>query len=232
MAEKKQKQKSKSDNLRQKARDRLVSLYSDFMEDFRHDILLNESDRGAVLVATSFVEEAMEHLLRAVFTAKSPNKNSEEFVPQIEQLLEPGTRSSIGDFASRISVSFVIGIIDSDMKQSLDELRELRNSYSHRKKKGGKPELTSEILHKISSPIIGPGIIDIGYLGLLPKEISFDSLVGRVGKVRIHFAATIWIILLSINKATGRWIENSHHTTLVIPIGRYYGPTFEGMPIV
>jgi len=94
--------------------DRWQQWLADLDDEFRNEILLNESDRGAVLIATAFIEEALEHLLRQVFAVKSRNSSSDKFAAQLNKLVKPGIDAPLGSFAARISTCFVLGIIDTD----------------------------------------------------------------------------------------------------------------------
>ncbi|MAX36746.1 MAG: hypothetical protein CME33_09305 [Gimesia sp.] len=206
--------------------DRRQQWLEDLNEEFRYEIVLNESDRGAVLVASAFVEEALEHLLRQVFTVKSCNTSDEKFASQLNHLTRPGIDAPLGSFSSRITLAYVLGIIDVDYLTALEAFRNLRNSYAHRKANGTRPKLSAEAVMDIRSNVIGPGIWDIRYVGLLTIDVDFDSTVAIVGMFRISFALSVWMLLRTIIDETNWWKHSANAQTPIRSVPKFSGPTF------
>ena len=208
--------------------DRKQEWLKDLNEEFRYDVVLNESDRGAVLVASAFVEEALEHLFRQIFTVKSCNASKEKFPKYLNSLLKSGIDAPLGSFSSRIATAFVLGMIDVDCLKAMEALRNLRNSYAHRKADGTRPKLTKDAIKDIYTPVIGPGIWDIRYVGLLPNDVDFDSTVATVGLPRVTFALAVWMLLRSIIDETNWWRDNATAATPIRSVPKFSGPTFRG----
>lgn len=206
--------------------DRQQQWLADLNDEFRYEIILNESDRGAVLIASAFIEESLEHLLRQVFAVKSCNVSSDKFETRLNNLVKPGIDAPLGSFAARISISFVLGIIDTDYLNALESLRGLRNNYAHRKTDGTRPQLSHDTIKQIHQSIIGPGVWDVRFVGLLPNDVDFDSTVAAVGLPRVAFALAIWIMLRSIIAETSWWKANGTATTPIRSIPKFEGPTF------
>ena len=206
--------------------DRRQKWVEDLNDEFRYEVVLNESDRGAVLVASAFIEEALEHLLRQVLTVKSCNTSNDKFPMHLNRLLEPGPSAPLGSFSARITTAFVLGTIDVDYLKALEALRNLRNSYAHRKADGTRPKLTTEAIKDIYTSVIGPGIWDIRYVGLLPDDVDFDSTVATTGVPRVTFALAVWMLLRSIIDETNWWKDNATAATPIRSVPKFSGPTF------
>ena len=210
------------------AEDRWQQWSADLDDEFRYEIVLNESDRGAVLVAAAFIDEALEHLLRQILTAKSTNAADDNFTAQLNRLVKPGIDAPLGSFAARISACFVLGVIDIDYFRAMEALRSLRNHYAHRSTTGSRPQLTQDSVQTIYQRIISPGLWDIRFIGLLPADVDFDSTVAAVGLPRIAFAVAIWIMLRSIRHETEWWKTEGGPSTPIRSIRKFQGPTFQG----
>ena len=210
------------------ADDRWQKWLADLDDEFRHEIVLNESDRGAVLVAAAFIEEALEHLLRQVFTVKSCNASSDKFPSQLDKLLRPGIDAPLGSFAARISACFALGIIDIDYFNALEALRSLRNNYAHRRTDGSRPQLSEESVQIIHRSVTGPGLWDLRFVGLLPDGVDFDSTIAIAGVPRIAFALAVWIMLRSIIVETEWWKTNGTPSTPIRSSPKFEGPTYRG----
>jgi len=209
--------------------DRRQKWLEELNDEFRYEVVLNESDRGAVLVASAFIEEALEHLLRQVLTVKSCNTSNDKFPMHLNLLLKPGIDAPLGSFSARITTAFVLGTIDVDYLKALEALRNLRNSYAHRKADGTRPKLTTEAIKDIYTAVIGPGIWDIRYVGLLPDDVDFDSTVATAGVPRVTFALAVWMLLRSIIDETNWWRDNATAATPIRSVPKFSGPTFRAV---
>lgn len=84
-------------------------------------LLTNESERGAILIGTSKIEEYLEKLILTLLPSK--NKN------YISRLLNyPGALSS---FAAKIELCYAFRIINQCLYNSLNALRKIRNTAAH-----------------------------------------------------------------------------------------------------
>lgn len=210
------------------ADERWVRWLADLADEFRHEVLLNESDRGAVLVAAAFVEEALEHLLRQVLTVKSPNASNDRLPRQLDKLLSPGMEAPLGSFSARTSACFVLGIVDDSYFNALESLRTLRNDFAHRSKDGSRPKLDEDSVKVIHRSVTGPGIWDLRFIGLLPDDLDFNSTITMAGLPRIAFAMAVWIMLRCIIAETEWWKTNGTPSTPIRSIPKFDGPTYSG----
>lgn len=85
--------------------------------------LLNESGRGALLVATTHVEEFLTSLIEAAMPQEITAKHKKEIF---------NFRGPLGTFSSKIELSYVFGLINKRLYDSLTALRGLRNDAAHK----------------------------------------------------------------------------------------------------
>ncbi|MEZ8821139.1 hypothetical protein AB4562_18660 [Vibrio sp. 10N.222.54.A1] len=84
------------------------------------NILQGESDRGAVLIAASTLELALEELLKARLV-DSPNRKDVIFEHN----------GPLGTFSSKIQLSYRIGLISKQQMLMFNTFREIRNIFAH-----------------------------------------------------------------------------------------------------
>ena len=125
-----------------KVRVRLES-FVDQLDNELVGILMNESDRGSVLVASAFIEEAFEHFLR-----KKLRENCND-PSEVEWLLTAKPMAPIGSFHSRITTASVLGLIEPGFRDALLEFKTLRNSFAHRHPNKPNPQLTLDSMVKV-----------------------------------------------------------------------------------
>ena len=82
-----------------------------------------ESDRGCVLIAGSVAENALETIIRTHIVPLSRAKEEELFAGE-------GVFSS---FSAKIKTAFAFGLIDGELRDQFDRLREIRNAFAHSK---------------------------------------------------------------------------------------------------
>src|SRR5262245_16842734 len=87
--------------------------------------LYAESDRGAILIGTAYLDNDLEALLREKFC-----KEAESRPDDLDWLLK-NPIAPLKSFAVRIRVARALGLITEWERQALDELRELRNDFAH-----------------------------------------------------------------------------------------------------
>ncbi len=84
------------------------------------EVLSKESDRGAVLVTVSMLEDALTELLRArLVQGKSTDK------------LLDGFNAPLGTFSAKIAAAHAIGVIPEEWRRELELLRNIRNKFAH-----------------------------------------------------------------------------------------------------
>jgi len=81
-------------------------------------LLQEESDRGAALIGTAYLDDLLATLLRAVFVDRCADK-----------LLE--LNRPLGTFDARIRLAYSIGLIRTDTYKDLEAVRGIRNDFAH-----------------------------------------------------------------------------------------------------
>lgn len=84
--------------------------------------LLEESGRGAILIATAHADDFLTELIVATFPNEISKKDKERL------LNYPGHLSS---FSAKIELAFAFRIINKNLRDSLNALRKVRNDAAH-----------------------------------------------------------------------------------------------------
>jgi hypothetical protein len=84
------------------------------------DKFLNYKGRTGVLVASAWIEDSLEALLRANL---APDPKG------ADRLLR--TDGPLGSFAAKVSLAYSLGLIGPDMRDDLDTIRSIRNEFAH-----------------------------------------------------------------------------------------------------
>ena len=84
------------------------------------EALSKESDRGVVLISASFLDEALESLLRAKFSIRYPKSKS-----VINKLFD----GPLYTFSAKIKICYTIDLIGEWVYRDLEIIRKLRNNY-------------------------------------------------------------------------------------------------------
>jgi DNA-binding MltR family transcriptional regulator len=87
--------------------------------------LMEESDRGCVLVGAAHLDEEVQTLLRETF------ENAVEIVRKAVDPLLKGGFAPLGSFAARTKLALALGLISSEVHDALEKLRALRNTLAH-----------------------------------------------------------------------------------------------------
>lgn len=87
-----------------------------------YDELKEETDRGCAFVGAAMLDEHLRQLLGAFFV-----DDSEE----VGHLLD-NADAPLGSFSSRIRTAYCLGLISEEVKNDLNIIREIRNSFAHR----------------------------------------------------------------------------------------------------
>ena len=98
-----------------------IPLYVNVEEFKRFTAVLNaESDRGAVLVAASMLDEQLSKLISGMVIQHADTKK-----------LTEGFNSPLGTFSAKIIAAFAMGVIDLDEYEELERIRKIRNAFAH-----------------------------------------------------------------------------------------------------
>jgi hypothetical protein len=87
--------------------------------DIRHR-LSGESDRGCVVLASSYLDEQLARLLREVLV-------DDESVA--DQLLDD--RGALATFSARIDMTYMLGYLPNEQRKALHIVRKVRNDFAH-----------------------------------------------------------------------------------------------------
>ena len=88
------------------------------------EALSKESVRGVVLISASFLEEALEALLRARFSIRHPKSKS--FISPLF-----GTFGPLSSFSAKLKICYAIDLIGEWVYRDLEIIRDLRNHFAH-----------------------------------------------------------------------------------------------------
>jgi len=88
------------------------------------ETLSKESDRGVVLISASFLDEALEALLRARFSIRYPKSKS-----SINTLFD--TFGPLHFFSAKVKICYAMDLIGEWMYRDLEIVRKLRNEFAH-----------------------------------------------------------------------------------------------------
>lgn len=88
------------------------------------EALSKESDRGVVLISASFLEEALEALLRARFSIRHPKSKSS--IKPLFDFFGP-----LSTFSAKVKICYAMDLIGKWMYGDLDIVRKLRNEFAH-----------------------------------------------------------------------------------------------------
>ncbi len=89
--------------------------------------LLNESDRGCVLVGAAMLEQSLEGLFQHVF------KNNE--IPKKVQSSLFDFNGALSNFSSKIKLAYSLGFISKRLYEDLETVRKIRNGFAHSTKR-------------------------------------------------------------------------------------------------
>ena len=87
------------------------------------DILAGESDRSAAIMATSYLEMALFHML---------NANLPDWGPETQKEWFDGATAPFRSFSSKIILGQALGIYGVLTTQRLNAIRNIRNAFAHR----------------------------------------------------------------------------------------------------
>ena len=82
--------------------------------------LINEGERGGVLLGAARIDFALEKLLKSIMSPH-PDGNDNLFQPD----------RPLGSFSSKISLAFRLSLIDKSIEHALQMIRKVRNDFAH-----------------------------------------------------------------------------------------------------
>ena len=98
--------------------------------------LLEESDRGLILVGGALLEDKLKDLLHSHFVFE---RNSFSWISEATKVQKDTVKSlfsfdggPLGTFVSKISLSFSVGLLEEYEFQNLERFGKVRNKFAHR----------------------------------------------------------------------------------------------------
>src|SRR5438128_3939100 len=85
-----------------------------------YDVLNNESDLACVLIATSYLDNALATLLKRHLIESSV----------VNRVLE-SPRGPLSSFASRSDLAYCLGLISKGLRKNLEIIGQIRNTFAH-----------------------------------------------------------------------------------------------------
>jgi DNA-binding MltR family transcriptional regulator len=96
--------------------------YLALLKEFDNLFTYNEKDdRNKAIMGSSFLEMTLTQVLKAFL----PQNDKE-----VEKLINPGN-GALGTFSSKISLVYVLGLMDKIVKTDLHLIRKIRNEFAH-----------------------------------------------------------------------------------------------------
>ena len=87
--------------------------------------LIDESDRGAVIIGADVVDSQLTNLFQNIISADVSNKKKKSLFDYA---------GPFGTFSSKSNIAFALGYINKNTFTSIDNLRDIRNSAAHSNK--------------------------------------------------------------------------------------------------
>ena len=89
------------------------------------DSLKKESERGAVLISASYLEEQLKKIIAAFLCEIDASK----------KILDGGFYSPLGTFAARTAAAAALALISENEYRDLETIRNIRNKFAHNHRK-------------------------------------------------------------------------------------------------
>lgn len=89
--------------------------------DFLIEQFNKESDRAAVILVASILDETLETLLKSFFVP----------IPNAQDSLFDSATSPLSNFSSKIDMAFRVGLISGKFARDIHIVRKIRNSFAH-----------------------------------------------------------------------------------------------------
>ncbi len=102
------------------------------------DSLNAESERGGVLISSSYIENLLGEIIRNfLLDVSSANK------------LLDGGYSPLSSFSSRIQLTYCLGLISEQEYKELETIRKIRNIFAHKMKASFKDKKLVDLCHNL-----------------------------------------------------------------------------------
>lgn len=130
--------------------------------------LSNETDRGCCLVATSYLDQELERMLRKKLVGSNKHLNS------LFTFNGP-----LGTFSSKINLSYSLGFISKTSLKDLNIIRKIRNEFGHSYEPlNFETESIKERIHLLKSNFYKPGEIR-------PRGIFTNTVNGIMAEIHV-----------------------------------------------
>jgi DNA-binding MltR family transcriptional regulator len=96
-----------------------------FVDDMVAD-LSNESDRGAIILAATSVEDTLERAILGRMPVLFQDETARKRVFENEGI--------VGTFSKKLEIAYALGLIDAETRKQIDLIREIRNCCAHARK--------------------------------------------------------------------------------------------------
>ena len=143
------------------------------VEEYLRDLLptlISESDRGAVLLAASQIDEQLKRLFECLLPEKTSNKRKKE-------IFNP--TGPFGGFCSKLDVAYVCRVLPASLVQAIHKFRKLRNTVAHEALSFRLQDHKQDIYEIFA--LVGPGV-DLG-VNRMALELMFESMLAQLTTV-------------------------------------------------
>lgn len=154
-----------------------VELFKEYLQ-----MLKQESDKGAVLIASGLFEEALRELI------------TKHLYPCLDKRdpLFSGDGSALGTFEARIEIAYRLGLLNSEMRRHLNLFRKLRNEFAHNIYKTSLTE--ADVKDRLAAIYSSAEVIHTPFLDIVNS--SGETLTSRQ-KFNIFFAIQMMALKIS-----------------------------------
>lgn len=91
-----------------------------------------ESDRGVVLVCATYLEDLLGRLLIAFFKLERVFSEGQDVQESRNRAVKSLLKGNLSNFATRIDLTFALGLIDEWQRNDLNRIRVVRNTFAHK----------------------------------------------------------------------------------------------------
>ncbi len=139
------------------------------------DALAGESERGQVLICTTFLDKAITRCLKAQFMITGTNREQ-------RANLIGSYRSILGTFGAKIAACRAFGLLEKEPSDALKAIQDIRNAFAHSDFRNtlASPEVADKIasLKKWLSVVENQSCYEFDGLGTIPLWIG-ELLLAR-----------------------------------------------------
>lgn len=132
--------------------------------------IIGESDRGAVLLAASQIDEQLKQLFETILPVNTSKKRKKD----IFNLTGP-----FGSFSAKLDVAYVCRLLPATLITAIHRFRKLRNDVAHEALKFRLKDHKDQIYEIFS--LVGPGV-DLG-VNRMALEFMMENMLGHVTSI-------------------------------------------------